>query len=154
MASIFWDAHCILFIDYLEKGKTINSDYYMALLDGLSVEIKKKWPQMQKRKLLFHEDNAPCHKSMKTMVKLNELSFQLLLRLPYSPDLAPHALGKEIWLQWWSDCRNWSLFWEQRQIILQKRHQKVREVLEWMYYIWRKLCWWIKSNFSKKLCFS
>ena len=27
MASIFCDAHGILFIDYLEKGKTINSDY-------------------------------------------------------------------------------------------------------------------------------
>ncbi|KAL6419587.1 hypothetical protein ACFW04_011312 [Cataglyphis niger] len=33
MASVFWDAHGILFIDYLEKGKTINSEYYMALLD-------------------------------------------------------------------------------------------------------------------------
>ena len=27
MASVFCDAHGILFIDYLEKGKTINSDY-------------------------------------------------------------------------------------------------------------------------------
>ena len=31
MASVFWDAHGTFFIDYLEKGKTINSDYYMAL---------------------------------------------------------------------------------------------------------------------------
>ena len=42
MASVFWDAHGILFIDYIEKGKTINSDYYLALLDRLSTEIKKK----------------------------------------------------------------------------------------------------------------
>ena len=42
MASVFWDANSILFIDYLEKGKTINSDYYMALLDRLSAEIKIK----------------------------------------------------------------------------------------------------------------
>ena len=65
-----------------------------------------------------------------------------------------NALGKKIWLQWRSDCRNWSLFWEQRLIILQKRHRKVREALKWMYYAWSKLCWWIKSNHSKKLCFS
>ena len=26
MASVFWDEHGILFIDYLDKGKTINSD--------------------------------------------------------------------------------------------------------------------------------
>ena len=35
------------------------------------------------------EDNAPYEKSMKTMVKLNELSFKLLSHLPYFPDLAP-----------------------------------------------------------------
>ena len=62
--------------------------------------------------------------------------------------------GKEIWLQWRSDYRNWGLFWEQRRIILQKRHRKVREALEWMYYAWNRLYWWIKSNFSKKLWFS
>ena len=49
MASVFLDAHGILFIDYLEKGKTINSDYYMALLDQLSTEIKKIRPHMQKK---------------------------------------------------------------------------------------------------------
>ena len=59
MASVFWDAHGIFFIDYLEKGKTMNSDYYMALLDLLSAEIKKKWPHMQKIKVLLHQDNAP-----------------------------------------------------------------------------------------------
>ncbi|KOX70270.1 Histone-lysine N-methyltransferase SETMAR [Melipona quadrifasciata] len=38
---------------------------------------------------LFRQDNAPCHKSMKTMVKLNKLRFELLLHPPHSPDLAP-----------------------------------------------------------------
>ena len=32
LASVFWDAHGILFIDYLEKGRTINCEYYMELL--------------------------------------------------------------------------------------------------------------------------
>ena len=89
MASVFWDAHGILFIDYLEEGKTITSDYYMALLDQLSAEIKKKLPHLQKKRVLFHQDNAPCHKSTKTMVKLNKLSFKLLPQPPYSSDLAP-----------------------------------------------------------------
>ena len=48
---------------------------------------------MQKKKVLFHQDNAPCHKSMKTMLKLNELSFELLPHPPYSLDLA----------LWWPD---------------------------------------------------
>ena len=88
MASVFWDANSILFIDYLEKGKTINSDYYMALLDRFSAEIKKKRPQMQKNKVLFHQGHAPCYKFMKTIIKLNELSFELLSHLLHSPDLA------------------------------------------------------------------
>ena len=29
MASVLWDAHGILFFDYLEKGRTINSNYYI-----------------------------------------------------------------------------------------------------------------------------
>ena len=47
---LFWNEHGILFIDYLDKGKTFNSEYYMALLDRLGEEIKKKCAQMQKKK--------------------------------------------------------------------------------------------------------
>jgi hypothetical protein len=39
LASVLWDAHGIVFIDYLEKG--LNSEYYMALLEHLNDEIKK-----------------------------------------------------------------------------------------------------------------
>ena len=89
MASVFWDVKGIIFIDYLQKGTTINSVYYCALLDRLKAEIAKKRPHLQKKKVLFHQDNAPCHKSMKTVVKFNELGFELLTHPPYSPDLAP-----------------------------------------------------------------
>ena len=75
------------FIDYLEKGRTINSEYYIALLVCLKEEIAKKQPQM-KKKVLFHQDNALCHKSIITMAKLHELHFELFLHPPHSPDLA------------------------------------------------------------------
>ena len=88
MASVFWDAHAVLFIDYLEKGKTINSERYIGQLMRLKNEIGEKRLQMKKKKVLFHQDNAPCHKSLATMAKLNELSFELLPHPPYSPDLA------------------------------------------------------------------
>ena len=32
LASVFWDVQDILFINYLEKGITINSKYYIPLL--------------------------------------------------------------------------------------------------------------------------
>ncbi|KAF7280076.1 hypothetical protein GWI33_006427 [Rhynchophorus ferrugineus] len=89
MASAFWDAHGIIFNDYLEKGRTINSDYYIALLDHLKDEIAEKQTHLKKKKVLLHLDNAPCHKSVKTMTKIHELGFELLPHPPYSPDLAP-----------------------------------------------------------------
>ena len=55
----------------------------------LKNEIGEKWLQMWKKKVLFHQDNAPSHKSLATMAKLNELSFELLPHPLYSPDLAP-----------------------------------------------------------------
>ena len=96
----------------------------------------------KRKEVLFHQDNAPCHKSMKKMVKLNKLSFELLPHLLYFPEKS--APRKETWLQWRRDCRDWGLFWERRRIILQIRHWKFREALEWIYYAWRKPCWWIK----------
>jgi histone-lysine N-methyltransferase SETMAR len=89
MASVFWDARGIIFIDYLQKGKTINGEYYANLLQRLSDEIKEKRPHLAKKKVLFHHDNAPVHTSVIAVAKINELKFQLLPHAPYSPDLAP-----------------------------------------------------------------
>jgi len=89
MASVFWDARGIIFIDYLQKGKTINGEYYANLLQRLSDEIKKKRPHLAKKKVLFHQDNAPVHTSVIAVAKINELNFELLPHAPYSPDLAP-----------------------------------------------------------------
>jgi hypothetical protein len=50
MASVFWDVQGILFIDYLEKGKRINSEYYMALLVRLKEEITKKTTSHEEEK--------------------------------------------------------------------------------------------------------
>jgi hypothetical protein len=42
MASVFWDANGILFIDYLENGKTITGEYYSNLLTRLDEKIREK----------------------------------------------------------------------------------------------------------------
>ena len=105
----------------------------MELLNRLSVKIKKKRAHMQKKKVLFHQDNAPCHKSMKTMVKLNELSFKFLPHPPYSLDLVPG----DYWL-----------FADLKKILQGKRFGSNEEVIA------ETKAYLIKSNFFKKLCFS
>jgi hypothetical protein len=53
MASVFWDAEGILFIDYLEKDKTITREYYSNLLTRLDEKIHEKSPSLQKKKIIF-----------------------------------------------------------------------------------------------------
>ena len=53
LASIFWDAQGILFINYFEKGRTINSDYYKALLVCLKEEITKKTAPSEEKNSSF-----------------------------------------------------------------------------------------------------
>ena len=55
----------------------------------LKEEIAKKWTQMKKKKVLFHQDNAPHHKLIATIGKLHDLHFELLPHPPYSPDMTP-----------------------------------------------------------------
>ena len=52
-------------------------------------KIREKRPGLQKEKIPFHQDNAPCHKSILTMAKMHELKFESLEHPPHSPDLAP-----------------------------------------------------------------
>jgi hypothetical protein len=52
MASVIWDAEGILFIDYLEKGKTITREY-SNLLTRLDEKIHGKRPGLQKKTSSF-----------------------------------------------------------------------------------------------------
>jgi histone-lysine N-methyltransferase SETMAR len=90
MASVFWNAEGILFIGYLEKGKTITGEYYSNLLTRLDKQMHEKRPSLQKKNIIFHQDNAPAQKSVLAMRKLRDLHYELLEHPSYSPDLAPY----------------------------------------------------------------
>jgi len=53
MTSVVWDAESILFIDYLEKGKTITGEYYSNILTRPDEKIGEKRPGLQNRKSSF-----------------------------------------------------------------------------------------------------
>jgi hypothetical protein len=67
MVTVFWVAEDILFIDYLEKGKTITREYYSNFLTSRH--------GLQKKKIIFHQDIAPTHKSGLAMGKLRDLHY-------------------------------------------------------------------------------
>ena len=114
LASVFWDADGSLFIDYLEEEITFNSKYYMALLVHLKVEIAKKRLQMKKKKVHFHQSNAPPHKSIAKMAKWHKLHFELLPHPPYSPDPA---------------TSDYYLFADPKRMLQEKRFGSIEEVI-------------------------
>ncbi|GFX97046.1 mariner Mos1 transposase [Trichonephila clavipes] len=88
MPTVFWNSHRVILIEYLQKGKTITGTYYASLLKKLKAELAEKRSHLQKKKILFHQDNAQSHTSMVVMAKIYELRIELLEHLPYSQNLA------------------------------------------------------------------
>ena len=70
-------------MDYLDKSKTINGEYYSGLLQRLDQDVKNKRPHLATKIVLFHQDNATAHRSAITMVKLHELKYKIIPHLPY-----------------------------------------------------------------------
>jgi histone-lysine N-methyltransferase SETMAR len=90
MATVFWDASGIVHIDYLERGVTINAEYYSNLLqnDVRSALRRKRPGKLSSTPLLLH-DNARPHTAKRTLEVVENLGWEILLHPPYSPDLAP-----------------------------------------------------------------
>jgi hypothetical protein len=60
-----------LFIDYLEKGKTITGDC-SNLFTRLDEKIRDKRPGRQNKKFIFYQHNVPAHKSLLAMGKIKK----------------------------------------------------------------------------------
>lgn len=89
MATVFWDKDGILMTDYLQKGQTLNADYYCNLLYQLKDTLSDRREEKLKKGVLFLQNNTPAHNAGKTMDVLRNLGFEHIDSPPYSPDLAP-----------------------------------------------------------------
>ena len=54
---------------------------------GKKIKIKRRGKLT--KGVLFHQDNAPVHKSVIAMAAIHDYGFKLVEHPPYSPDLAP-----------------------------------------------------------------
>lgn len=89
MATIFWDNEGILWIEYMQKGSTINADVYKETIQNVKVAIRQKRPSNVAQKTLLLHDNCRVHKAHKVREEINNCGFVELRHPPYSPDLAP-----------------------------------------------------------------
>ncbi|GFV99304.1 putative DD34D transposase [Trichonephila clavipes] len=85
---------------------------------------------MQKKKVLFHQDNAPCHKSKKSMIKLKELR----TLPPYSPETTPsdHWLFADLkrMLQGKRFCSNEEVIAQAEAILRAKTNRSTKKVFK------------------------
>ena len=57
---------------------------------NLKAALDEKHPELVNRKcIIFHQDNARLHVSLMTRQKLLQLGWEVLIHLPYSLDIAP-----------------------------------------------------------------
>ena len=78
LPSVFWDAQDVIMADSLQRGARITDIYYADLIYKLRDAIKGKRRGILRRKVLIHQDNAPSHKSLVTMVAISKVGFELL----------------------------------------------------------------------------
>lgn len=87
MLCVWWNCYGVVHFEFLEPGKTLNSDLYVSQLGRVNQALKHQGVKSSKTKLL--QDNAKPHTSEMTLQKLEELGWEVIPHPPYSPDLAP-----------------------------------------------------------------
>ena len=90
MFCIWWDWKGVLHHELLPENQTINSNKYCSQLDQLKAALDEKRPKLVNRKrIIFHQDNARPHVSLMTRQKLLQFGWEVLIHPPSSPDIAP-----------------------------------------------------------------
>ena len=146
MLCIWWYWKGVLYYKLLLENQRINSNKYCSQLDQLKAALNKKCPELVNRKcVIFHQDNARPHVSLTTRQKLLQLDWEVLIHPPYSPDSVPSDF--HLFRSWHSslngknfnsleDCKRHleeffaqkdKKFWEDGIMKLPEKWQKVAE---------------------------
>ena len=90
LLSVWWDIRGVIFFELLPRNETINADKYCEQLLRLRSALAEKRPALlNRRRIIFHHDNARPHTAQKTKKLPQDLSWEVLDHPPYSPDIAP-----------------------------------------------------------------
>ncbi|GFR67893.1 histone-lysine N-methyltransferase SETMAR [Elysia marginata] len=85
--SPFWgDIEGVVHMEYLEQGRTVNSERYISTLRALKLRLRRV--RRGKDSILQHDIARP-HTSRQSQDAVRQLEFATLPYPAYSPDLAP-----------------------------------------------------------------
>jgi histone-lysine N-methyltransferase SETMAR len=91
MATVFWDVHGVLLVDFTPPGSTINAAAYYRTRKVLKEAIRCMRPVLLTKGLGVHllHNNAQPHSAAATVNLSNSWVWEVLPHPPYSPGLAP-----------------------------------------------------------------
>ena len=113
MIIIFFDISGIIHHEFVPHGKTVNSVYYLEVLQRLNDAVKVKRPEKQTGGWILHHDNAPVHTAKIVTNYIRNNNITILPQPPYSPDLAP----SDFWI-----------FFRIKKVLKGKRFQEITEI--------------------------
>jgi hypothetical protein len=65
MMIVFFDVRGVIMIEWVPEGQTVNQKHYLEFLTKLREQVRKKRPELWKKKLwILHQDNAPVYNAL------------------------------------------------------------------------------------------
>lgn len=90
LLCVWWTATGIVHYEFLETGQTITGNLYCEQLQRVQAALIQKQPSLiNRKKVVFLQDNARPHTARVTREKISELGWETLPHPPYSPDISP-----------------------------------------------------------------
>ena len=89
LLCVWLGIHGIVHFELLKYGQTVNADLYCEQLNRVNQALIAKCPAIFNRKgVILQQDNARPHNAKRTLDKINELGWEVLLYPLYSSDIA------------------------------------------------------------------
>ncbi|GFX92222.1 histone-lysine N-methyltransferase SETMAR [Trichonephila clavipes] len=84
MATVFWDRHGVLLVEFMQQGTTINAAAYCATLTKLRRAIQNKRRGLLTSGVLLLQDNARPHSAINTQNLIRSFGWEQIDHPPYS----------------------------------------------------------------------
>jgi len=90
LLTVWWGVHGIIKYFLLPTNETITDQTYCQYIQEMHEKLNIRCPVRINRKgpILLHDNTRP-HAARVTVMKLNELGYEILQHPQYSPDLSP-----------------------------------------------------------------
>ena len=89
MVNVWWSSAPLIQYRFLNPRETVTSKKYAQQINEMHWELQGLQPALVNRKGPVLEDNSRLHVTQLLLQKLNELGYEVLAHLLYSPDVLP-----------------------------------------------------------------